>query len=207
MNDIINEINRELREDRGRELWKKYGRYAIAFVLAVVMVVAGRQGLIAYQNKARSTAANAYLAAIQQDGTAALARLAAEGGEGYPMLAQFTLAGRLAASQEADQDAEAAYLVLADDERLQVLYRQAAVLLSVMNASGRSVDERIDRISAIANTDGPWQKIALEMMIGLSLEKGDIAAARTHLQTLRFSPNISASLNQRLILIDAALGE
>ncbi len=44
------------------------------------------------------------------------------------------------------------------------------------------------------------------MMIGYALEKGDIAAARKHYETLRFSTNLSSDVNQRLILIDAVLG-
>ena len=35
----------------------------------------------------------------------------------------------------------------------------------------------------------------------------DEAAARKHFETLRFSSNVSADLNQRLSLIDAALGK
>ncbi|MCE2517491.1 MAG: hypothetical protein J4F41_06590 [Alphaproteobacteria bacterium] len=174
-------------------------------MVAIVVVVAGRQGLVAYQDKARTTAANAYLVAVEATAPDALEAIAAEGGEGYPMLAQFAVAARLA--EAGDDAAEDAYLVLANDAALDPIYREAAMLFSVMNASGSSVEERMTRIGGIAGADGPWQKLALELMIGLSLEKGDIAAARTHLQTLRFSPDISADLNQRLLLIDAALGE
>ena len=205
MNDIITEINQELREERGRALWKKYGHYVIAFVVAIVVVVAGRQGLVAYQDNARTTAANAYLVAVEATGSEKLEAIAEGGWEGYPMLAQFSVAGRLA--EAGDAGAEDAYLVLANDTAIEAIYREAAMLFSVMNASGSSVDERIARIAGIAGADGPWQKLALELMIGLSLEKGDVAGARGHLQTLRFSPDISADLNQRLLLIDAALGE
>lgn len=205
MNDIITEINQELREERGRALWKKYGKYVIALALAIVIFVAGRQGLVAYQDNARTTAANSFLAAVESGNADALSAIAAEGGEGYPMLAQFTVAAQLA--EAGDAGAEAAYLAIADDTSIVPLYREAAMLFSVMNASVSSTDEKINRISSIANADGPWQKLALEVLIGLNLEKGDVATARTHLQTLRFSQNVSADLNQRLILIDAAIGE
>ena len=205
MNDIITEINQELREDRGRALWKKYGHYVIAFVLAVVMLVAGRQGLIAYQENAQTSAANAYLEAVKADGNDALIALAGDGGEGYPMLAEFTAAARAAKAGDLAA-AEAGYLKIAANNNIALLYQQAATLLSVMNGAS-SVDERIQRATPIANADGPWQKLALEVLIGLAIEKGDIAGARKQLETLRFTPNISADLNQRLILIDAALGE
>jgi hypothetical protein len=49
MNDIITEINQELREERGRALWNKYGIYVIAAVIAIVIVVAGRQAYVSYE--------------------------------------------------------------------------------------------------------------------------------------------------------------
>ena len=121
------------------------------------------------------------------------------------MLAEFTAAARAAKAGDLAA-AEAGYLKIAANNNIALLYQQAATLLSVMNGAS-SVDERIQRATPIANADGPWQKLALEVLIGLAIEKGDIAGARKQLETLRFTPNISADLNQRLILIDAALGE
>lgn len=206
MNDIITEINQELREERGRALWNKYGIYVIAAVIAIVIVVAGRQAYVSYEQNARNNAANAYMAALEQEGTSALDAIAGQGGEGYPMLARFSTAARLA--EAGDAGAEAAYMAIANDASLDGIYRNAGMIMAVMNAgSETSVDEKITRIASIANAPGPWQNLALEMMIGLALEKGDEAAARKHFETLRFSSNVSADLNQRLSLIDAALGK
>ncbi|MGU9961819.1 MAG: tetratricopeptide repeat protein [Candidatus Puniceispirillales bacterium WSBS_2018_MAG_OTU23] len=206
MNDIITEINQELRHDRGRALWRKYGVYVIAFVVIVVVLVAGRQGLTAYQENARLTAADAYFSAVERGDNDALNAIIADGGgEGYPMLAGFTAAASQASTDAGD--AETRYLALADDENIAPIYRTAALLLSVMNGGTSNVDTRLSRLTPIADSDGPWQQLALEMMIGLAVEKGDIAMARKHFQTLRFSQNIGAELNRRLILIDAAIGE
>ena len=99
-------------------------------------------------------------------------------------------------------------MAIANDASLDGIYRNAGMIMAVMNAGAEtSVDEKITRIASIANAPGPWQNLALEMMIGLALEQGDEAAARKHFETLRFSSNVSADLNQRLSLIDAALGK
>jgi hypothetical protein len=45
MNDFIHEINQELREERNRALWKRYGKYVIAMAVAIVVLVAGRQAM------------------------------------------------------------------------------------------------------------------------------------------------------------------
>jgi hypothetical protein len=206
MNDIITEINQELRQDRGRALWKKYGVYVIGFAIAIVVVVAGRQGLVSYLDGQRIATANAYFAAVNADTNEALSTLGAEDGEGYPMLARFTEAGRLAVAN--DPAAEKAYLALSRDETIARIYRDAATVLSVMNAAAETdVDAKIDRISTLAESEGPWQQVAIEVMIGLTLEKGDIAEARNQLQALRSNQNLSAEANQRVFFLEAAIGE
>ena len=205
MNDIITEINQELRQDRGKALWNKYGVYVIAAVVAIVVVVAGRQAYVGYEDSTRNNAANAYLVAVEQTTTSQLEQIAAETGEGYAMLAKFTLAARLA--EAGDEGAEAAYMVIANDETLASIYREAALVMATMNAaSTTSADEKLQRLVQIGNMPGPWQNLALELMIGFALEKGDVATARKHYETLRFATNLSADVNQRLILIDAVLG-
>ena len=206
MNDIITEINQELRQDRGKALWNKYGIYVIAAVIAIVVVVAGRQAYVGYETRTRTNAANAYLAAVEAESVAALDTIAAGEGEGYAMLAKFTQAALLA--EQGDAGAEAAYMAIAGDDRLNAIYRDAALVMSAMNAApSTSADDKLQRLVRVGNNPGPWQNMALEMMIGYALEKGDVATARKHYETLRFATNLSADVNQRLVLIDAVLGQ
>ena len=206
MNDIITEINQELRQDRGKALWNKYGIYVIAAVIAIVVVVAGRQAYVGYETRTRTNAANAYLAAVEAESVAALDAIAAGEGEGYAMLAKFTQAALLA--EQGDAGAEAAYMAIAGDDRLNAIYRDAALVMSAMNAApSTSADDKLQRLVRVGNNPGPWQNMALEMMIGYALEKGDVATARKHYETLRFATNLSANVNQRLVLIDAVLGQ
>ena len=206
MNDIITEINQELRQDRGKALWNKYGIYVIAGVIAIVVVVAGRQAYVGYETRTRTNAANAYLAAVEAESVAALDAIAAGEGEGYAMLAKFTQAALLA--EQGDAGAEAAYMAIAGDDRLNAIYRDAALVMSAMNAApSTSADDKLQRLVRVGNNPGPWQNMALEMMIGYALEKGDVATARKHYETLRFATNLSADVNQRLVLIDAVLGQ
>ena len=201
MSDIIDEVNQELRADRGRALWKKYGVYVIGVVVFIIVGIVGYQGYVAYDDRARTAAANSYLSALDNfasGDSAALEAIASQSGEGYPMLARFMLAG--------DDTSEAAYLALADDSRLDDIYRQAATLLSVLNAaSGTSVDEKSRRLVPLATFDGPWRLLAMEVLIALEIESGDIAGAKARLQELRALPALPVGLNRRLALLDAAL--
>ena len=48
MADIFDEINEELKHDRMTALWRRYGKYVIAFVIAVVAGVSLTQGYSYY---------------------------------------------------------------------------------------------------------------------------------------------------------------
>ena len=100
MNDFINEINQDMREERWRRLWRRYGIYLIGAALAVVLFVAGRQGYVAWQESSRNSAADAYLIALENSDEAGLAKLDEDGGEGYTMLARLQQAIRQIADGE-----------------------------------------------------------------------------------------------------------
>jgi len=169
MNEILNEIDQELRQERMRQMWRQYGVYIIAGVVAIVLFVAGRQGLVAYQESARNTAADAYHTALLDAGDEALSGLAAGDGEGYAMLARFQLAADAANSGD-KAAAEAAYLALAADESLGLVYRDAALILSVMNAAdGTTADELDRRLNPVASNQGGWAMMAMELQIGVAL--------------------------------------
>ncbi|MGC6485140.1 MAG: tetratricopeptide repeat protein [Candidatus Puniceispirillales bacterium] len=207
MNDILNEIDQELRQERMKQLWRQYGTYVIAAVAAIVLLVAGRQGLVAYQESARTTAADSYHAALANAGNDALEELAADGGEGYAMLARFSLAAEAAANGDA-LSAEETYLAIASDTDIGSVYRDAAVILSVMNAgAGADPAALSSRLEPVAAGQGGWSLMAMELQIGLALEQGDVASARQLALTMRENENLPADVNRRLQLIEAALGE
>ena len=204
---ILNEIDQELRQERMRQMWRQYGVYIIAGVVAIVLFVAGRQGLVAYQESARNTAADAYHTALLDAGDEALSGLAAGDGEGYAMLARFQLAADAANSGD-KAAAEAAYLALAADESLGLVYRDAALILSVMNAAdGTTADELDRRLNPVASNQGGWAMMAMELQIGVALKAGNIQRARELALNMRENLELPADANRRLQLIEAAIGE
>ena len=115
-----------------------YGKIVIAVVLAIVLLVAVRQGCTAWQISRAEASASAYQQALQSnDVIGALEAQLGQLSAGYKMLAQFQIAAEHAAS--GDFVAEARYLRLASDGSVDPLYQQAATLLSVMVAP-RDVD-------------------------------------------------------------------
>ncbi len=207
MSDIFHEINEELRADRARMMMRKYGGYILGAVAAIIILVGARQGYIHWQDGKRGALANQYRAALLSETPVADLMPLSEKSGGYGMLAGFQRAALLAETNKTE--AEAVYLALADDASLKPLYQDIALILSVINAPENvSVDERVARLERISSLDNPWHGLRLEIMVGLSLEKGDLIAAKNYLEEMQnLSARLSPESNRRMQILATALAQ
>ena len=198
MADIFDEVDEELKRDQMQVLWARYGKYLIAAVSIVVIGVAGRQGYYAWQANQAEIAATAYHQAIQADDlVTAMADADGDLTAGYRMLSRFRSAAALAAKKDL-ATAEAAYLALAEHADITPLYRQAALLLSVMNApDDRDLATLRERLGGLEGAAGPLQAMAMEQAAGVALRAGDRAAALAKYQALSGLAEIPADMRQR----------
>ena len=65
MVDIFREVDEEVRQQRYRELWQKYGAYVIGLAVVVILLVAGYQGWISHQDSTRAEASDRYIALME----------------------------------------------------------------------------------------------------------------------------------------------
>ncbi|HYZ34360.1 MAG TPA: tetratricopeptide repeat protein, partial [Crenalkalicoccus sp.] len=131
MPDIFDEVEEDLRAERGRRLLARYGGLLGAALLLVVLGVAGLEGWRWWQARQSATAALSYLttareaAAPNADGKAAadrFAALAAEAPAGYRTLAALRAAALKAEAGERDQ-ALALWDSVARDRGTPAIYR------------------------------------------------------------------------------------
>ncbi|MDA8676127.1 hypothetical protein N9M53_05515 [Alphaproteobacteria bacterium] len=193
MSDIFHEINEELRADRARLLMRRYGGYVIGGILAVIILVGARQFYMYWDQSHRENIANQYQAAVLSDDIVGnLAELTDET-SGYGMLARFATAAELSKSDAAIAEAE--YLSLADDDTLETVYREGALLLSVIHAPDTvSRDERMARLDRIDHNVSPWASLKLEWQIAISLDNNDMASALAYMETWK---SLSMALTPR----------
>ena len=185
MSEIFREIDEELRQDKLKEQWTKYGKYVIAIAVIVVGVVGGYKGWEAYTTQQREAAAALYLEAAQlssQDdviGAAEkLAQAAQEGTLGYRLVALLQQAAILSDSDD-KEGAAAIYRKLAADPDIPARYQELAVLLMAMQqADTADAADLIDRLRPLTDPGAHWRFTALEISAGLHLRQNDTAAAR-----------------------------
>ncbi len=129
MADIFDEINEELKQDRITALWKRYGNYVIAMVVAVVAGISLTQGYSYYEKQRQSQSAELFFNAILSDDVkTTLEAATTELSGGYVLLAEFRLAAALAENAKA-AEAEQLYLDLSTRDGIHQIYRDIALLL------------------------------------------------------------------------------
>lgn len=189
MADIFTEVEEELRQDRAKALWKKYGSLAITAAVVVVGAVAGWTWWQGQQAAQAVAAADGYAIALTQiDDDPAAARqafldVAQTDHPSYRAMARM-LAARMAEEEEAFEDAAAGFAIVADDADAPAMLRETAALgaARVEIALGRT-DAARARLTPLAAQGSPWRAVAMELQAAADLAEGDVAAAAATLQT------------------------
>lgn len=191
MDQFIQEVEDELKQERHLALWRKYGIFAVAAVLVTVIGVASYQGWRNYQQGQHFKYGQSYAQALAllRQGNDARARaefgkLAAEAGSGYAELALLQRAALLAKGGDG-AGAAALYRQLADDSGTVKLFRELAViLLALITADNADPRELTARLQPLTARDNPWRHSALEVTALLAQRQGDRARAKEIYQRL-----------------------
>jgi hypothetical protein len=168
------EVDEELRRDRARTLWERYGRLAI---LGVVLLLAAIAGAIWWNNQKQVAAGKRgaeLVAALEEmeagNKGAALPRLDAlskSGEPGYEAAASLAKAD-LALRSNDTKGAAGIYRQMSGDQALDQVYRDLALVRlthlefdTLINGKAQTV---VDRMKPLAVSGNPWFGSAGEMV-------------------------------------------
>lgn len=187
MADIFDEVAEDLRRDRAKEAWKRYGVWVIGAVVAIVLGVGLNQGWTWWQAKMQAERAQAYEAAraflASGDQASALATLAtlSDGTDGFAIVARLEAAAL--SIRTGDRDAGiAAYEALAADPDIAETYRGLGTLLAVMHQADQGEPAALlSQLQPVLAQTSAWRYTAREIAAGIALRQGDTAAARDFL--------------------------
>lgn len=211
MSDIFREIDEELRRDNLLKLWSRYGRYVIALAVLVLLIAGGIMAWRDHQLTQRRAQSARYASALSlagegkdADAAKVFAAVGQEGG-GYAILAAFEQAELLAKSGDR-KDAVAAYDRIAAERSLDPVFREMAVLLSVMHgmadADPHSIIDRLAPMTAVGN---PWRPSALDLTAAARLKSGDKTGALDLYKSLADDLAAPQGLRARAAELAAAL--
>jgi hypothetical protein len=202
--DIFREVNEEMRRDKMKSLWSRYGGLVIGVAVLIVVGVGAYRGWSYWeQNRMQSAGAEFQSAlALAEDGKtdearAALESLRTEAPAGYAALARLRLAAADARAGKRDE-AIALYDDIAADGAVDPIFRdyarvQAATLL-IDTAEASAIKERVGGLDVDGN---PWRSSAREL-IGLSAwRSGDLDAAQAQFSGILVDQSAPANLRER----------
>ncbi|MBV6658477.1 MAG: tetratricopeptide repeat protein [Devosiaceae bacterium] len=131
MTDIFSEIEEDIRKDRAKRMWDRFGKYIIGGALALVLAVAGWRGYEAYNTGQAQQAGDRFLDAIAQleaspeAGFEALETVIETGPDGYAELARFRAASATAEAGDSD-GAITSFQAIVDDASVTPIIRDVA---------------------------------------------------------------------------------
>lgn len=216
MSDIFREVDEEIRHERYKKLWDRFGLWLILAAVLVVAGTAGYRGWQYWQGKQAAEAGDLFLQAItlsnegkQVEAQELFGRLESATG-GYPMLARM----RAATSKAEAGDVEAAlaeFDAIAADGSLTQLYRDIAALRAAYLAMDTQDYAAMEaRLSTLAEDGNQWRFLAREALAFSAWKAGDIDATRRWLDGIVAAEGAPAEVvgraNLLLDLVNASQG-
>ncbi|MGP1395199.1 MAG: tetratricopeptide repeat protein [Inquilinaceae bacterium] len=203
MTDVFREIDEELRQDRAKRLWKKYGIWITGVAALILIAAVGYVGWGNYQDSVqrRETASLADALTVAetdpQAGIDALSAFAENAGAGRETLARLQEAALHAEIGDRD-GATAIYRALAADGGTPALWRDLALLLAVWSdLEGGDAAALTQELAPLAEDDSPWRFSARELTGLLMIESGDRAGAQTLFVALAADPQAPSGIRRR----------
>ena len=210
--DFFREVNEAVRQDKYKQLWDQYGVYALGAAAAVVVGVAGYKGWTFWQEKRAADAGAQFSQALrlEESADAAKARevltaLAAQGPEGYRVLARFQLAAAKAKEGETDQ-AVADYDALAKDPGVDPILRDHATLQAAsLRLDKADYAEMEQRLKGLIGSGSAWRFSAQELL-GLSAYRlKDMQEAEKQFSALLGNEATPPNMRERAVMMLALI--
>ena len=211
--DLIREVDEEVKRDKLQEQLKRFGPYVVAFVVLAIGG-AGAGVFWADRQEARQAAfGNEFAAAVQlseagdlEAAYEAFAALGADANQGYRVLAKIRQAA-ISVELGDNQQAIDLYRELAEERGLADQYRDMAVILGAMLEVDEGDPAALrERLAPLTGDDNAWRFSARELTALLAIRTGDTDGARDLLQGLVGDTDAPSGVRARASELLAALG-
>ncbi len=212
LTDLFREIEEDLRRDRLKQLWEKFGIYLVGLAVAIIVIATAIVGWRAWERSRNEAASARYIAIVEQAAKDGPAKAAAAYGEfaatapaGYAALAQLRQAAALVDAGDA-KGAVVVYDALAAKSGVpQTLRDMARVKAALLVVDTASYDDIKARIGELNDSENGWKNSAREVL-GLSAYKaGKYAEAQGYFDAIVGDAATSAGIRDRAHVMQALI--
>jgi hypothetical protein len=214
---FIREVNEELRSDKLRFIWRRFGRVIIALAVLVVLGTAAYSGYRYWAGNQASDTGDKFIAALAladqnktDDALAALTAIEKDGHGSYPLLAQMRAAS-LQAQKGDKAGAIAAFTAIGKDSSAPPVIQDAARIragfLLVETGTYEQVSAAVEEMAVPSNS---FRGSAREVLGLAAYKAGNFAKAREWYQAIADdaqSPRNIANRAQMMLDIITASGK
>ena len=214
MSNIFEEVDEDLRRDQYIRLWKAYGKYGVALLVAIVVGTASGVGFNEYSESRKHAVSDRYESAVEllrsgseDEALMAFSRMATDLGGTYQVLAVLREAAIMSSSGNLE-GAVVAYdrIVSGDVEAPSPLQDLAALRAVMLLIDTASRDEIESRLAQFARDDSPLRFSARELQGLVALQYGEAKAARRILTALTEDGTAPPALRARAAALVAVSG-
>lgn len=185
--EFLEEVEKDIRQEKLLKLWKQYGKQIIAGVVAIIVVIAAYNLWCQYDRNKQIQMAEKLIAAQElitkgeaTKAQAILTSLSESSNSTYRFLGLFQKAA-LSLQEGAPAkltEAIAIYNQLAENKKMDLLWRDLATLLATMasiDLPDVKVDDLLAKLDPLTSDQNPWRYFAKEMKGLLLFRKGEKA--------------------------------
>jgi len=209
--DIFHEVDEEVRRERLKKLWQRYGNYIIAGCLLVVVGIAGWRGYEWLEAKRAAESGAAFEQAVTlaesgkvQEAEAAFAKLATGGTAGYRVLSRLREAAELAQSDP--KAAIKAYEEIAADRAAgQVIQDLATLRAGLLLVDQTSYADLRSRLEPLTGPERAFRYSARDLLALSAWKQGDVSAAKQWTEAIIGDPLTPAGARSRAEVLSQLL--
>ncbi len=211
--DIFQEVDEEVRREKLQRLWERYGNYAIAACVLIVVGVGAWRGYEWWETKKAIAAGAAFEQAAtlaeagqHQEAEAAFAKLATDGTAGYRVLARLREAAEIARTDRAA--AVKAYEEIAADTSVGPVIRDLATLRAgFLLLDSASYGDMRARLAPLTGPERTFRHSARELLALSAWKEGDMGAARQWTDVIITDPQTPPGTRSRAEILSELIAE
>ncbi|WP_346912556.1 tetratricopeptide repeat protein [uncultured Roseibium sp.] len=208
MSDIFREVDEDIRHEKYRRLWDRFGPWVIGVAVLIVVGTGGYRGWLYWHEQNAQQAGDTFLEAVslsEAGNYAEAEKLFAELNDatgGYPALARMRSATDLGNAGNITE-AVAAFDALSRDSAVPEPLRDIAALRAAYLAVDTEEYSAIaDRVEGLSADENPFRAGAREILALSAWKSGDIETARRWIADLDADQETPADVSRRVGLLN-----